>query len=389
MLEDTTFDLGFTTFEATEQVLRMADQSRVHPVGRLSQVPTRIGGKDYLLNYVIIRVNKGRPFPMLLGRPWLYSAQVLVDWGAKELVVGKPSVRIPWAIEKHLGETSDLDGYTSDWSDPEDSTASYYVDPFEYQSKSNYGFSNAVLEHVPEEIPEPVLEDRSLGESSVPLTAEWIAEQIRTGNLPTRESETKELGWGALASFQEEVYPEKVKPVVSPTEYEKEEVEPNRSFYLNKLLKATEISGYVRLLREYLDVFAWEPSDLKGIPEHLSEHRIDLMEGSVPARQRQYWINPKYSLMVKEEIDRLLEAGFIYPVHNSEWVSPIVVVPKKVGADGKVKIRVCQDFRKLNAAMKKDYFPLPFIDIILDHVAGHECYSFLDGFSGYNQVFIR
>jgi hypothetical protein len=93
--------------------------------------------------------------------------------------------------------------------------------------------------------------------------------------------------------------------------------------------------------------------------------------------------------MVKEEIDSLLKAGFIYPVCNSEWVSSIVVVPKKVGADGKVKIRVCQDFRKLNAVTKKDYFPLPFTDIILDHVSGHENYSFLDGFSGYNRVFIR
>ena len=93
--------------------------------------------------------------------------------------------------------------------------------------------------------------------------------------------------------------------------------------------------------------------------------------------------------MVKENIDQLLEAGFIYPVVNSEWVSPIVVVPKKVGVDGKTKIRVCQDFRKLNASTKKDYFPIPFTNIILDHVSGHECYSFLDGFSGYNQVFIR
>ena len=73
MLEDTAFDLGFTTFEATEQVLRMADQSRVNPIGKLSEVPTQIGRRDYLLNYVIIRVQKGRPFPMLLGRPWLYS----------------------------------------------------------------------------------------------------------------------------------------------------------------------------------------------------------------------------------------------------------------------------------------------------------------------------
>ena len=74
--------------------------------------------------------------------------------------------------------------------------------------------------------------------------------------------------------------------------------------------------------------------------------------------------------MVKEEIDRLLDAGFIYPINNSEWVSPIVVVLMKVGTDGKVKIRVCQDFWKLNAATKKDYFPLPFTDIILDYIFG-------------------
>ena len=106
------------------------------------------------------------------------------------------------------------------------------------------------------------------------------------------------------------------------------------------------------VLKEFSDVFAWMPSDLIGIPSKLGEHCIDLIDGSVLIRQRQYRLNPKYSLMVKEEIDRLLEARFIYLVHNSEWVSPIVVVPKKVGVDGKVKIRVCQDFWKLNLVMK-------------------------------------
>ena len=69
MLEDTAFDLGYTSFEATDQVLRMADQLRIIPVGRLSQVPTLIGEVTYLLNYVIIQVSTRRPFPMLLGRP--------------------------------------------------------------------------------------------------------------------------------------------------------------------------------------------------------------------------------------------------------------------------------------------------------------------------------
>ena len=84
MLESTAFDLEFTSFEPTPRVLRMADQSRVVPVGRLSWVLTRIGEQTFPLNFVILRVNSGRPFPTLLGRPWLYAAEVVVDWGKSE-----------------------------------------------------------------------------------------------------------------------------------------------------------------------------------------------------------------------------------------------------------------------------------------------------------------
>jgi hypothetical protein len=391
MLEETAFDLGYTAFGAMDQVLRMADQSRVNPVRKLSQVPTQIGGVTYLLNFVIIRVQSGRPFPMLLGRPWLYSAKVLVDWGAKEFIIGKQSFRIPWMTEKYLGETSDSDGYTMDWSEPEDSDSisSYFVDQFGRRSEEGFGFQEAVKEYPHEEPKTPIPEDRSLGESSVPLTSDWIHQQLKAGNLPPSGTRSEDAEWGELLSDSEEAYPEKINTVVSPTDYGKEEVGKGKTFYINNDIKGEEREEYARILKDYSDVFAWVPTDLEGIPAELGEHSIDLQEGAVPVRQRQYRLNPRYSLLVKEEIDRLLEAGFIYPVNNSEWMSPIVVVPKKVGADGKVKIRVCQDFRKLNSATKKDYFPLPFTDIILDHVAGYQRYSFLDGFSGYNQVFIR
>jgi hypothetical protein len=72
---------------------------------------------------------------------------------------------------------------------------------------------------------------------------------------------------------------------------------------------------------------------------------------------------------------------YIRPVKRATWLSPIVVVPKKNG-----KLRVCVDYRKLNAATITDAFLLPFTDGVLDTVAGHEMYSFLDGFSGYNQI---
>ena len=333
---------------------------------------------------------------MLLGKPWLYSAKVLVDWGAKEFIVGKPPMQIPWKAEKFLGETSDSDGYTSGWMDPEesDSIPSYLVAQFAGTTEADFGFTHLVQEEGDLEEPEETrldhlpLDDRSLGEIDVPLTIEWIRNRIAEGLLPAHESRN-ELPWSEIRTEPEEGDPDRIKSIVNPTDYSKVKTKEGKAFYLANTLDNNDRLSYVSLLLEFSDVFAWSPSDLTEISPNLEEHRINLVEGAIPVRQRQYWLNPRYSLMVKEDIDRLLEAGFIYPIVNSEWVSSIVVVPKKAGADGKLKIRVCQDFKKLNASTKKDYFPILFTDIILDHVSGHECYSFLDGFFGYNQVFIR
>ena len=71
---------------------------------------------------------------------------------------------------------------------------------------------------------------------------------------------------------------------------------------------------------------------------------------------------------LREEVEKLLKAGFISPVETTEWVSLVVVVtPKKDG-----RWRICLHFKPLNAATKKDPYPLPFIDQILDSVAGYE-----------------
>ena len=69
-------------------------------------------------------------------------------------------------------------------------------------------------------------------------------------------------------------------------------------------------------------------------------------------------MNPSLKDIVKEELQKLLTTGFIYPIFDSKWVSPLVVVPKKVTW----KWRICVDFREINKATLKYYFPLPFID---------------------------
>jgi hypothetical protein len=87
--------------------------------------------------------------------------------------------------------------------------------------------------------------------------------------------------------------------------------------------------------------------------------------------------------VIKQDVDKLLGVGFIEFVEEATWLSPTVVVPKKNG-----KLKICIDFRKLNAATKKDPYPLPFTYEALNTVARYEAYSFLDGYSGYQQISI-
>ena len=82
-----------------------------------------------------------------------------------------------------------------------------------------------------------------------------------------------------------------------------------------------------------------------------------------------------------EKVDKLLFANFIREVYYSEWLANVVMVKKSNG-----KWRMCVDFTDLNKACPKDIFPLPRIDQLVDSIAGHELLSFMDAFSGYNQI---
>jgi hypothetical protein len=92
-------------------------------------------------------------------------------------------------------------------------------------------------------------------------------------------------------------------------------------------------------------------------------------------------MNPNLREILKEELQNFFNAGFIYPISDNEWVSPLVIVLKK-----NRKWRVCVDYRDLNKVTQKIHFLLPFIDQVLHSLVGKKFFSFLDGFSGYNQI---
>ena len=130
-------------------------------------------------------------------------------------------------------------------------------------------------------------------------------------------------------------------------------------------------------------------------------HKILLEENPKTSIEHQRRLNSIMKEVVKKEVLKWLNADFIYAILDNPWVSPVHVVPKKGGfiviKNEKNELiptrtltgwRVCIDYRKLNTIRKKNHYPLPFIDQILDRLAGHPHFYFLDGYSRYNQIAI-
>ncbi len=118
---------------------------------------------------------------------------------------------------------------------------------------------------------------------------------------------------------------------------------------------------------------------MKGIPLEVAQHWIEL-DTSIPlAHHVRYRLNPNYATIVKQDTNKLLVANFIKHVEEATWLSSIIVMPKKNG-----KLKICVDFKNLNVTIKKDPHPLPFTNEVINTVAKHEVYTFLDGFSRYH-----
>ena len=129
-----------------------------------------------------------------------------------------------------------------------------------------------------------------------------------------------------------------------------EEGEQDKMIFIGEHLTEEESEKLRQLLKEYRDCFAWSYQDLKGISEEVVVHTIPLRADAKPITQRPYRTNPKVAQTIQDELKKLLDVGFIYEIEHSDWVSPIVCVPKKNG-----KLSGCVDFKKLNAHTIKDH----------------------------------
>ena len=140
-------------------------------------------------------------------------------------------------------------------------------------------------------------------------------------------------------------------------------------------------ASLIQFLQQNLDVFAWSHEDMPSIPTEIIQHKLNVNPVSKPMQQRRRVFAPERDQVVRDKVTRLLSAGFIREVYYPDWLANVILVKK-----ANEKWRMCVNFTDLNRAYPKDSFPLPRIDQLVDSIAGHKLLTFMDVFSGYNQI---
>nr|XP_027067480.1 uncharacterized protein LOC113693099 [Coffea arabica] len=341
--------LGLHELKRTNITLQLADRSIRYPLGVLENVLIKVQKFIIPVDFVVLDMEEDISMPIILGRPFLATAGTIIDVknGKLKFQVGEEEVEFNLnEMEKYPSFTDHAYSIgTIDKLTQEMSQVNLDLDPLEYCLMSlGKGFSQ------PSEIEPPRLELKPL---PTHLRYEFLGENST------------------------------LRVIVSAD------------------LDDEQCTKLLRVLRKHKKAMGWTIADIKGISPSICMHRILLEDNYKPVVETQRRLNPNMKEVVRNEILKWLDAGIVFPISDSVWISPIHVVPKKGGITtiiGKndelipsrlvVGWRVCIDYRKLNTVTRKDHFSLPFLDQLLERIAGYEFYYFLDGFSGYNQIAI-
>ncbi|GJT85452.1 reverse transcriptase domain-containing protein [Tanacetum coccineum] len=386
-------DLALPELTPTCMTLELADRSITEPIGIAKDVRLMVGKFQFPADFVVVDFEPDPRVPLILGRCFLKTSHALIDvyGGEITLRVGKE------AITFNLDQTSKLHALLDHMAANKIRTF-IEMDCDEFL-KRILGFSNSYQLHLSEV--DPTYQDP---EGDI-LILEAILNSEPPPPLPNHEQYMpggrKELKLCEAKTVEPSINepPELNSGMPPHLEYAFLEGDDKLPVIIAKDLKDEEKAALLKVLKSHKRAIAWKLSDIKGVSPEFCTHKILMEEDYEPSVQSQRRVNPKIHDVIKKEVEKLLDAGLIYPISDSPWVSPVHCVPKKGGmtviTNEENELiptrlvtgwRVCIDYRKLNEATRKDHFPLPFMDQMLERLAGNEYYCFLDGFSGYFQI---
>ncbi|KAL5537987.1 hypothetical protein UlMin_045695 [Ulmus minor] len=327
----------------TSMTLQLADRSVKIPRGVIEDVLIKVDKFYFPVDFIVLDTqpveNLKAQIPVILGRPFLATSNAIINCrnGVLKLSFGNMTVELNVFNVAHKGvEIDDL----CDVNMIETATHDFFL-----QMNGNDPFEKCLAYEV-----------NSLLEST-PLmdTKKWKAkiEPFLPIESTHSLSESPQLDLKPLPETLKYAFlgPSETLPVIIASDLDNEQED--------KLID---------VLKDHREAIGWKIEDIKGISPSVCMHRIHLEDDTTPSREFQRRLNPN----MKE-----VKSGItVFKNEENE------LVPTRVQTGW----RVCIDYRKLNAVTRKDHFPLPFIDQMLERLAGHAYYCFLDGYSGYNQI---
>ena len=370
--------LGLGEARPTTVTLQLADISLKHPRGIIEDVLVKVDKFIFPADFIVLDMEEDKEIPIILGRPFLAPGRAMIDVQRGELKLRVQEEKVKFNVFEAVRHPAESDTcFMAKIVEAIVSSKSGLTDPLETSLVENES------ENLSDEAEEYVKWMDSFGHN--------------------RRKYFESLGEGAKPPVPSIEQPPKMeqKPLPSHLKYAYLGVESTLPVIISSSLTAMEEEKLLRVLRDHKQALGWSLADLKGIRPSMCMHRILLEDDHKPSVEAQRRLNPTMKEVVRKEVLKWLDIGVIYPISDRAWVSPVQVVPKKGGTtvirtENNILLpsrtvtgwRICIDYRKLNKATRKDHFPLPFLDQMLDRLAGHEYYCFLDGYSGYNQIAI-
>ncbi|XP_070010083.1 uncharacterized protein [Nicotiana sylvestris] len=340
--------LGLGEPRPTTVILQLADRSLAHPEGVIEDVLVQVGSFIFPADYIILDYEPDQEVPFILGHPFLATGRAIID-----VCEGKMIMRVGDRVEvfnvyralklpAHYEELSMISVVESDaislgpYMIPVDPVERVLIGDVENSKDEMIGEIEQVLDMSCSYVHGPSIEE---------------APKLELKTLPAH------LRYTYLGNSE-------TLPVI-----------------ISSSLTSTQEEKLLRVLCEYKKAIGWTIADIKGISPSFCMHKIFLEDGHRPSVEQQRRLNSIMKEVVKKEVIKLLDAGIIFPISDSNWVSLVRCVPKKGGMtvveNEKNELiptrtvtgwRVCIDYRRLNKATRKDHFPLPFIDQMLDRL---------------------
>ena len=293
---------------------QMADRSMAQPEGILEDVLVKVGKFVFPVDFVVMKMEEDTQVPLLMGRPFLATGAALIDVQKGELTLRVGDEVVQFNINRSLehpnvGSDSCMAVRNTSLLNDElnsDCIIQHSINEIEMNFQYLESFDCEVL-------PSNLFNKEtvsSINENS--QNEESIQEQQTHDEETSAEGLTlKELPSHLKYEFLE---PEKRKPVI-----------------ISAALTEAKEKKLLTILRKYKKAIAWSIEDLKGISPSICMHKILLEDNAKTSIEHQRRLNPVMKEVVRKEVLKWLNAGFIYAISNSSWVSPVHVVPKKGG----------------------------------------------------------